>query len=314
MNVLVTGATGFIGSAVVRSLLGRGHAVVGLVREPARGCWLEELGGSLAVGEMDRPETYAPLVSRVDAVIHTAQSKPSGRWNRRRIAAMHQSDALMTRTLAEACLVEEKLLIYTSGAMVHAGVGEEWIDATTGVRPCLLARGHAEMISELAALHRSRGLRVMVMTPGLVYGAGGFLRETVELLLRGRYRIMGNGANYWSLVHVADLGEAYALALESGSDGENYFVSDKVPLRRREVIDRVTDALGLRRVGRVPAWVVGLWLGFPLVEAINASIRMRSGHAQECLGWVPRYASFDEGLLPALEELRLSGGVGLTSP
>jgi nucleoside-diphosphate-sugar epimerase len=58
MNVLVTGATGFIGSAVVRSLLGRGRAVVGLMREPARSRWLEELGGSLAVGQMDRPETY----------------------------------------------------------------------------------------------------------------------------------------------------------------------------------------------------------------------------------------------------------------
>jgi nucleoside-diphosphate-sugar epimerase len=310
MNVFVTGATGFVGSAVVRALLRRGHTVVGLVRERARGRALEALGASLVVGDMERPATYESLVARVDVVVHTAQGKPRGRWNWRQIAAMHQSDALMTRTLAQACLNQDKRLVYTSGAMAHAGAGDEWIDAATPLRPCLLARGHAEMVAELTGLHRDRGLRVLVITPGFVYGAGGFLQETVALLLRGRYRVIGSGANYWGLVHVADLAEVYALALERGSPGSNYFVSDDVPLRRREVIDRITQALGLPRVGRVPGWVVGLWLGFPLVEAIRASIRMRNDWVKQRLGWVPRYPSFAEGLPPVLEELRALGGPG----
>jgi nucleoside-diphosphate-sugar epimerase len=173
---------------------------------------------------------------------------------------MYRSDALMTRTLASRCLDQGKLLIYTSGAMAHAGTGEEWISEATPLRPCLLAKGHADMVAELADWHRSRGLRVIVITPGFVYGAGGFLQETVDLLARGRYRIIGSGDNYWGLVHIEDLAEVYALALERGSPGDNYFVCDDVPLRRREVIDRVTDALGLPRVGQVPECVVGLLL------------------------------------------------------
>lgn len=304
MKVLLTGATGFVGSAVARALLRRGHAVVGLVRDAERGRWLQELGGSVEVGDMERPETYEPLVTRVDVVVHAAQAKPQGRWSHRRIAAMHRSDAVMTRALARACLDQGKLLIYTSGAMAHASGGEEWISEETPLRPCLLAKGHAEMVAELTALHRDRALRVLIITPGFVYGAGGFLKETVDLLLRRQYRIIGSGANYWGLIHVDDLAEIYALALEHGSPGENYFACDDLPMRRRDVIDCLTDALGLSRVGKVPEWVVGLWLGFPLVEAITASIRMRNDLVKQRLGWSPQYSCFAEGLPPLIPQLR----------
>jgi len=307
MNVLVTGATGFIGTAVVRALLRRGYAVFGLVRDRSRARLIEGLGASLAIGNMEQPETYAPLVARVDAVVHIAQSKLAGRWNNRQITAMHRSDALMTRTLARACLDQGKLLVYTSGAMAHAGVGDEWISEATPLRPCLLARGHAEMVRELTLLHRSRGLRVLVITPGFVYGAGGFLWETVDLLLCGHYRVIGPGDNYWGLVHVEDLAEAYALALERGTSGANYFVSDDEPLRRRAVIDRITARLGMSRVARVPAWMAGLWLGFPLVNAISTSIRMRNGLVKQHLGWAPRFRSFDEGLSTILYQFQAQG-------
>jgi nucleoside-diphosphate-sugar epimerase len=296
MNVLVTGATGFVGSAVAWALLKRGHTVIGLVRDRAKGRLLEEQGAVLAEGTMERPESYKPLVARVDAVIHAAQAKPRGRWSRRKIAHMHRTDALMTRTLAGQCLKQGKRLVYSSGAMAHLAAGDEWINEATPLRPCLLAKGHAEMVAELAGVYRQRGLDVVIVTPGFVCGAGGFLQETVDLLRRGQYRVIGRGDNYWSLVDVEDLAEAYALALERGRAGDNYFVSDDKPLRRREVIDRVTDVLGLPRVGTAPCWVVGLWLGFPLVEAITAPIRMRNQFVKERLGWKPRYDSLIETL------------------
>src|SRR5262245_16219116 len=97
MKLLVTGATGFVGAAVVRALLRRGHHVTGLVRSPAKSRPLEEAGMTVAIGDMWRPDTYVPLVSGVEAVVHAAQQPPQGRWTRRKIGAMHQSDALMTR-------------------------------------------------------------------------------------------------------------------------------------------------------------------------------------------------------------------------
>ncbi|MBL8850873.1 MAG: NAD(P)-dependent oxidoreductase, partial [Planctomycetaceae bacterium] len=241
MNILVTGATGFVGAGVVRALTRRGYHVLGLVRNIVKGAALRESldDPSLfeaAVGDMWRPLSYEPLVARVDAVIHAAQQTLSGRWSRRTINAMHQSDALMTRNLARACLAQSKRFIYTSGALTHMGRGDEWLDVAAPPRPCRLAQGHADMVNELQTMHAEEGLRATIISPGFVYGPGGFLKLTADLLRRKQYRIIGDGGNFWSLVHVDDLGEAYCQVLEHGCDGTIYFVGDDAPVRRSDVI------------------------------------------------------------------------------
>jgi nucleoside-diphosphate-sugar epimerase len=307
MKVLVTGATGFVGGGVVRALLRHHHHVLGLVRDPEKARPLQKAGAAVAFGDMNQPETYEPLVRRVEAVVHAAQAPVRGRWTRRKLAAVHESDALMTRTLARACLEQGKRLIYTSGSLTHAGHGERWLTEDLPPRPCLLAQGHAAMLAELAGLHRDQGLNVVTLSPGFVYGPGGFLRVTAELLVRGRYRVIGDGQNYWSLLHLDDLGEAYALALERGAPGASYFLSDGEPLRRRSVIDHLADALGCRRPGRVPGWLAGVLLGFPLVEALTASQRLRCDRARRQLGWAPHHLSFAGSLPAVIDQLRASG-------
>jgi len=97
-RVLVTGATGFIGGAIVRALLKDGHQVVGLVRSegsPASGA-LKESGVQLAVGDMLRPDSYRGLVSHVDAVIHAAQYGVKGRITDARIQQLGAANQLMT--------------------------------------------------------------------------------------------------------------------------------------------------------------------------------------------------------------------------
>lgn len=302
MRVLVTGANGFIGSAIVRALLEAGHEPLGLVRSLERGREIETCGASLAVGDMLRPESYAPLVAEVDAVIHAAQAKPHGRWTTCKIRAMFHSDALMSRTLAQACLDREIPLIYTSGTLARRGRGDEWIDENSPLRPCLLARGHAEMEAELADLHQNQGARVMIVAPGFVYGPGGFLAETVDLIRQRKYRVIGQGDNYWGMVHVDDLARLYALVLSRGRPGDTYFACDDEPLTRRTVIDEIAKCLDAPRVGGVPGWLAGLALGFPLVEAITSSIRTRNSATRETLGWRPTRPSFVEALPDVLAQ------------
>lgn len=303
MRILVTGATGFVGSAIVRTLLCREHDVWGLVRSEARALDSIPAGTKVVIGDMCNPASYVPLVSKVDAVVHAAQQKPRGRWSNRSIAVMHRSDAVMTRALAAACLESRKLLVYTSGALAHRPAVDGWIGPGSPLSPCTLARGHAAMVQVLLDLHRRRGLRTTIISPGFVYGPGGFLAETRKLLLCNRYRVIGSGANMWSLVHVDDLATLYALALEQELTGANYFVSDDLPLSRREIVDRLTVLLKLERVPNVSRWLAGLILGRSLVEAICTPLAIRDERPKTLLGWAPRYRTFCEGLPEVLNSL-----------
>jgi nucleoside-diphosphate-sugar epimerase len=288
MRILLTGATGFIGSAVARALLRRGHSVVGLVRDPARGQTLKQHGVELAVGDMWRPDTYRPLVKGVDAVVHTAQQKTGGRWSRRAITQMHESDALMTCALADECLAHGRRLVYTSGGLNYAGHADDiWLDETTPPSPCLLAKGHADMEAELK---RRAGLDFVIVTPGLVYGAGGLLADMVPLLLKGQYRVAGRGDNLWSLVHVDDLAELFVLVLDKAPAGANYFAADDEPIARRAFVERVASAIGARRPGWIPMWLLGLLYGWALVEAIGANMRLRNSRAGTWLAATLSYA------------------------
>jgi nucleoside-diphosphate-sugar epimerase len=159
------------------------------------------------------------------------------------------------------------------------------------------------MVAELTELRRRQGLRVSIMTPGMVYGSQGVLRETIDLLRRKQYRVFGDGLNWWSFVHVDDVAEAYLLALTRRERGGDYFLADDRPLRRRQAIDLVCDALKLRRVGGAPTWIVRLMIGSPLVEAATSSIRMRNTRAKEQLNWSLRYTTLADGLPAAIEEI-----------
>lgn len=309
MRVFVTGATGFVGAAVVRELLRRDHEVTGLVRNPAKARALADAGMVVAVGDMWQPQTYRQPAVTADAVIHAAQEKAPGRWNRRAIARMHESDLLMTRTLANRCAEHGLPFVYTSGGLKYTGNGDAWISEDAPMRPCLLAKGHADAVAELNEMHQRRGLRLLVITPGFVYGPGSIFGDMIEQVRAGRYRVIGDGANYWSLVHIDDLAVLYALALERGRAGGHWFAADEQPLRRREIVDRVAHALGLPRPGRIPGWLVGLWMGFALVEAITVSMRLRNDRAKHELGWVLRYPTFADGLPSVLQALGLQGAV-----
>jgi nucleoside-diphosphate-sugar epimerase len=115
--------------------------------------------------------------------------------------------------------------------------------------------------------------------------------------------VFGDGLNWWSFVHVDDVAQAYLLALTHGEPGGDYFLADDRPLRRRQAIDLVCDALKLRRVGGAPAWIVKLMIGSPLVEAATSSIRMRNARAKEQLDWSPRFATLADGLPATIEEI-----------
>jgi len=195
MRVLVTGATGFVGRSVTMALLGDGHEVHGLVRDPASARGLREAGVSLHAGDMREPGTYVPLVGQVDAVVQAAQLSTAGRVTRAKARAVFAAEHTMTSALAQACLDQHKRLVYTGGCFDWGDHGEELITEQTPLSPSPMGQGHAREAAALQRLHDEQGLDVVRLNPGFVYGPGGLLKtafidrpELVELRARRRSR------------------------------------------------------------------------------------------------------------------------------
>ena len=305
MKVFVTGATGFVGKAVVKALRERDHEVVGLVRDASKGQELAQLGVTLVVGDMLKPASYEGVISTVDAVINTAQYGIHGRFTSKKFEQIERADILMTRTLARACLAHDKKLLYTSGVFNYGDHGDEWITEQTPLHPSPLGEAHTKVVEELLPLFREQRLRVIIISPGFVYGPGGLFKQSFyDTLQKEQLRIFGKGQNYWSIIHVDDLAAAYALAVESEGYGETYNIVDDQPLRLRDLVNTFTEAMGKKRVGSMAPWLLKLLIGGPLVDSLVTSFRISNEKAKRELGWQPRYGTFKEGLPEVLKALQ----------
>jgi len=206
MRVLVTGATGFVGRSVTMALLGDGHEVHGLVRDPASARGLREAGVSLHAGDMREPGTYVPLVGQVDAVVQAAQLSTAGRVTRAKARAVFAAEHTMTSALAQACLDQHKRLVYTGGCFDWGDHGEELITEQTPLSPSPMGQGHAREAAALQRLHDEQGLDVVRLNPGFVYGPGGLLKTAfIDQARKGRLRCIGPGRNWWSWPLVGSL-------------------------------------------------------------------------------------------------------------
>lgn len=304
MNVFVTGATGFVGGAVVKELLTQGHQVVGLIRDPAKATALIQQGMTPQLGEMTLPQTYVPVVPTVDAVIQTAQLSTRGRFTNASKAKINEADKAMTLALANACIQHDKVLIYTSGCFNYGDHGTTWINEQTRANPSPLGEGHAHVVTELMRLHQNEDLKLLVLSPGFVYGPGGLFKTSFyDTLKKGQLRVFGDGQNYWSPIQVADLARAYTAALTRGRSGEVYNIVDDTPMPLRQLIDAITSAQGVKSVGTIPPWLIGLLIGGPLVKSLTSSFRVSNEKAKRELGWQPQYRSFEEGIEDVLSVL-----------
>lgn len=305
MRILVTGATGFVGRAVTLALLADGHDVLALVRTPSKAQDLETSGATLVQGDMLLPETYVSYVREVGAVVHTAQYGISGRLTRTKIEQIKAADKTMTEALASVCFEEGKRLVYTSGCFNYGDHGEAWVDEKTPQTPSPLGEGHAELTDYLLKRHQQEGLDVILLAPGFVYGPSGLFKTAFwDTLEKGQLRVFGKGENYWSSVHVDDLARAYVLAVTKDVSGEVINVVDDTPLKLRELVDAFTVAAGKPRVGSAPPWLLGLIIGGPLVASLITSFRVKNDKAKSLLGWLPRYASFRNGIPEVVRKLR----------
>ena len=257
-RVHVTGTAGLLEAAVVRELHASGHRLL-------------------------------PAGEPVDAVVNCPAPVPPGRLTHRRLAAHRRGEAARARALAADAVSSGARLVHVGSAFAWGDHGASWIDEATPQRPAPLGAGDADLAQRLLALRRERGLDVVLVALGVVYGPGGPLEHEVW---NGRARVVGWGGNYLSCVHVDDAARAIAAALERGAAGTTYLAVDDEPVTQRAL----ADAAGRPRPGSSSVGVAGARVGFPLARSLSASVRVRNARAKAELGWAPRFPTVREGV------------------
>lgn len=297
MKVFVTGATGYIGSAVTEKLLAAGHSVVGLARSDEAARKLEALGAEALPGTLTDAETIKRAARAADGVIHAASTGG---------ADAPQADAEAVASILEALEGTSKPFIYTSGVWVLGDTNDRVADEETELNPTpLVAWRPANEQSALAAAER--GVRSIVLRPGMVYGRGG--GSVGEMVQAGRekgfVRFIGTGENRWSLIHVDDLADLYVKALEKAPAGTMLLVASGPSMVVREIAEAAASAAGVG--GRVESWPLEQArerLG-AYADALVLDQQVSGAKAMRLLDWKPQAPTL-------LEELAAESGSSRT--
>jgi nucleoside-diphosphate-sugar epimerase len=214
VRAFVLGGTGFIGSAVVRELIARGHDVIGLARSGASAATLRQFGATPLAGDIASPERWAGSLPRIDAVIHMACDFNTD---------MAAIDRRLLDVLLPALATQpvRPRFIYTGGCWLFGETGGELATEATPLQPLA---AFAWMVPQLARVLASRDIDGIVIHPAMVYQpAGGvFRRFAHEAVERDAIRVVESEAVRWPLVHADDLASLYALALERAPKGSSY--------------------------------------------------------------------------------------------
>lgn len=291
MRVFVTGATGFVGSAVVKELLNAGHQVLGLARSEASAQSLRAIGADVQYGDIEDLESLRSGASMADGIIHTAFNHDFSKFKDNCEADRHVIEAM-----GDVLAGSDRPFIITSaiGLLASADLATE--DQAVNASSSVIPRVATE---EAAAAVAAKGVHVsLVRLPPSVHGDGdhGFIPILINLAReKGIAAFVGEGRNRWAAVHRLDAANLYRLALEKGAAGARYHAVADQGIPMRQIANIIGSKLGLSAVSKSHEEAgehFGWFAHFASMDNLASSAQ-----TQQQLGW--QYSH--KGLLDDLE-------------
>ena len=271
MDVLLTGATGYIGSVVLTQLLEAGHTVRAVVRSDGSAERVTQAGAKAVQGDLTDRAWLVGQLREVDGAIHTASPGD---------ATSPAFDRAVVAAAVEAFRGTSKPYVHTSGLWIY-GSGEGLGESSPLDPPALTAWRPAVEADVLGS-----DLVASIVVPAVVYGHGGGLPNVIVNAPRdgsGRLVLIGDGSQHWGVAHVDDVAAIYVAVLESGRAlGRVLAVTDENPTVRD-----LGEATGADVVGE-PAEATRARLGEAFADALLLDQQFGVGQKATELGWSPQ--------------------------
>ncbi len=280
MRVFITGATGFIGTALIPELIGAGHKVIGLSRSDAGAKSLIEAGAQVHRGDLEDLESLRSGAAMSDGVIHLAFNHDFSKY-----MDNCQADRRAIEALGSVLAGSDRPLVVTSGTAVAFTPGSVATEDDPPLPSSTMPRSASEeAVTEMV----SRGVRATAMRLPQVHNRlkAGLITPLIEIArAKGVSAYVGDGRNRWPAAHLLDTAPLYRLALEKGVAGErfNAVAEEGVPLR--EIAEAIGRRINVPVVSKTPEEAPEHfgWLAFFVGNDAPAS----SAKTQKRLGWHP---------------------------
>jgi uncharacterized protein len=309
LDILVTGATGAIGSAVARELVINSYRVFGLVRSPEAQARLPY--AVIAVkGDIREPERWEAAVAQCDVVVNLAfPSDLSLAGPKDRDAALREAEGL-AEILDRICTVvrkQKKLLVHTFGALLYEPEADGWVRESSAI-----SEGRGFGVRHMRtwpvfAKQRKRGLKAITVNPAFVYGRGGwFENDVLEPMSRSESSMIGDGSQTMHYIAAADASAGYRLAIEKGIEGEDYLLADERPTTQGQFVRLAAKEMGAPEPTQIPEEVLAHAIGAWMVEASTFCPKIDTAKAKQHLGWAPRFRTIEEGIPIVVRDYRRS--------
>ena len=293
MRVLLTGGTGYVGSAVLDALVRHGHHVDALVRNSEGASRVQARGAHPIVGDILNAASWREAAATADGAVHAAVDYS---------AKQRAVDAAALDVLLALPKRSGRFLVYTSGIWV-LGAAPQPIDENAPINPIELVSWrptHEQRVLASAA----DGIRAVVVRPGIVYGgARGIVGDLLQDAFNSLVRIVGSGDNHWPLVYDRDLAELYARLVDSAEASGVYHATDGGSETVNEIVAALAEhAPTPPSIRHVPLAEARKKMG-AYADALALDQIVRSPRAR-ALGWAPTLHSVTGNAARLFEEWR----------
>jgi 2-alkyl-3-oxoalkanoate reductase len=307
MRIFVAGATGAIGRGLVPALLSAGHSVIGLTRSAGKAETIRRMGAEPIVADgLDGARIRAAVVStRPDVIIHEMTDLggvTDFRHFDRAFAVTNrlrtEGTAILLTAAREAGVkrfIAQSFCGWTfsrNGGPVKTEADELDHDPPQELRRTLDAIRDLEQ-----SVTSSAEPQGIVLRYGSFYGpdTGMLAPATIDQLRRRRMPLIGDGAGWWSFIHIDDAAAATVAAVDHGTAGNIYNIVDDDPAEVREWLPVLAAVVGAKPPFHVPAWIGRLLAGEHMVSMMTQVRAGSNAKAKNELGWRPAHPSWREG-------------------